>query len=222
MPVYSGSMDNASEKTILARFVVLEGIDGSGTTTQLRRLRDALARSGYPAWTTCEPTSRPEGALIRRILGGELPAHPGTVAHLFAADRHEHLYGSGGIVEHLESGEIVISDRYVMSSLAYQGTNCGFDLPMTLNSRFPLPALTLFFDVDPSLSMARLATRNHLEIYEKHSFQEKVADRYEEALEILSGMGAAIARIDASLTQDEVTAQVFRAIAEYLGVHLKP
>jgi dTMP kinase len=213
-------MDNAAEKMILERFVVLEGIDGAGTTTQLNRLREAFGRMGRPVWTTCEPTSRPEGILIRRILGGELPAHAGTVAHLFAADRHEHIYGSGGILEHLESGEIVISDRYIMSSLAYQGANCGFDLPAMLNSRFPMPGLTLFFDVDPSLSMARLASRNHLEIYEKHSFQEKVADRYEESLEILARRGAFIERIDASLPPDAVTAQVFRAMERSLGIYL--
>ncbi len=222
MTVYSGSMDNAAEKSIFKRFVVLEGIDGAGTTTQLGRLRDALTKAGMPHWPTCEPTSRPEGALIRRILGGELPAHPGTVAHLFAADRHEHLYGAGGIVEHLAAGDIVISDRYVLSSLAYQGATCGFELPMKLNGDFPLPGLTLFFDVDPSLSMARLASRSHLEIYEKQSFQEKVADCYEEALETLARAGAEAIRIDASLSPAEVTAQVFRAVGKSLRIDLRP
>ncbi|MDP2792065.1 MAG: dTMP kinase [Rectinemataceae bacterium] len=213
-------MDNAAEKRVLNRFVVLEGIDGAGTTTQLNRLCEALTKAGIPHWITCEPTTRPEGALIRRILGGELPAHPGTVAHLFAADRHEHLYGAGGIVEHLDAGDIVISDRYVFSSLAYQGATCGFDLPAKLNAEFPLPGLTLFFDVDPSLSMARLTSRTHLEIYEKQSFQEKVADCYEEALATFACEGSSVARIDASRAPAAVTAQVLEAVGNSLGIRL--
>ncbi|HET7838147.1 MAG TPA: dTMP kinase, partial [Rectinemataceae bacterium] len=79
----------AREQDILRRFIVLEGVDGAGTTTQLANIDEALSRAGLPHWKTAEPTARPEGLLIRSILGGELGADPGTVAHLFAADRHE-------------------------------------------------------------------------------------------------------------------------------------
>ena len=213
-------MCNAAGKKNMKRFVVLEGLDGSGTTTQIRRISQALRNAGVPHWTTCEPSSRPEGLLIRRILSGELHAHPATVAHLFAADRNEHLFGAGGIIEHLEAGEIVVCDRYVCSSLAYQGATCGMELPARLNEAFPLPELTLFFDVEPALSMARLAARSHLEIYEKQSFQEKVADCYEEAIAFLLRNGAGVGRIDASLPLPEVTELVFGEIKRALGIEL--
>ena len=131
----------AAEKSkILSRFIVLEGGDGSGTTTQLGLIGRALERAAFPHWTTSEPTDRPEGLLIRRILSGELQRDPGTLALLFAADRNEHLKGVGGILERLARGEIVLCDRYVLSSLAYQGVACGPDLPARAQRRtFPCP-----------------------------------------------------------------------------------
>ncbi len=214
-------MANAN-KELLRRFIVLEGVDGAGTTTQLRVLGGALAAAGIPHWTTAEPTVRPEGALIRRILGGELDASPATVAYLFAADRCEHLYGSGGIVERLGRGEAVVSDRYVLSSLAYQGAACGLDLPLYLNDRFPLPSLLIYFDIEPTVSMARIGSRERREIYELLPFQEKVREGYERALALLDGSPTRIVRVDAGLPPAEVSRIVLGAAGEELGTELAP
>lgn len=204
----------------IKNFIVFEGIDGSGTTTQLARLAALLGKHPIPHWVTAEPTSRPEGALVRRILKGDLAADPGTLAHLFAADRHEHLYGSEGILEKIGKGLVVVCDRYVLSSLAYQGIACGNDLPEQLNSRFPIPGLTVFFDLDPEISMGRMKSREHLEIFEKMGFQLKVREAYHRALGEAGKKGWKIAIIDASQPVAEVSRRLAEEVGDHLGIDL--
>jgi len=205
---------------ILRRFIVFEGGDGAGTTTQLARLATALSAKSLPHWVTCEPTAAPEGLLIRRILSGELARHPGTLARLFAADRNEHLRGPEGILARLERGELVICDRYVLSSLAYQGVACGPQLPAELNADFPLPELLLFFDIEPERSLERLGRRESLDIFEELPFQEQVRAAYHEALAAYAESGMRVVRIDASRPVEEVGRAVLRAVAEVAGVDL--
>jgi dTMP kinase len=166
----------------LRNFIVFEGIDGTGTTTQLRILQDRYHETRGAATSTvftCEPTSGEIGKLIRRCLKGELSYNPDTLARLFAADRCEHLHGAGGIVELCESGNAVFTDRYLFSSLAYQGETGDPGLPELLNRDFPYPAFLFFFDIDPEISMARVESRaGNLEIFEKREFQKKVRARY--------------------------------------------
>jgi len=157
---------------------------------------------------------------VRRILKGELSAEPGTLAHLFAADRHEHLYGREGILEKISESRIVVCDRYVLSSLAYQGIACGNDLPALLNSRFPVPGLTLFFDVDPEISMGRMKSRDQLEIFEKMGFQVKVREAYHRALDEARLGGWKIAEIDASQPVAEVTRRLAAEVGSHLGIDL--
>jgi dTMP kinase len=204
----------------LRRFIVLEGGDGAGTTTQLRLLDEALGRAGVPRWATSEPTDSPEGRLIRRVLSGELPRDPGTLARLFAADRNEHLRGPGGILERLERGEAVVCDRYVLSSLAYQGVACGPELPALLNEGFPLPELCLFFDLPPAQSLDRIGGREGLDIFEELPFQEKVRSAYRNALTTYAPSGMRIVELDASRSIEEVSAAILRAVGETLGLAL--
>lgn len=206
---------------ILKRFIVLEGGDGAGTTTQLQAIKAALDSFGIPVWTTCEPTDAEEGLLIRSILSGALKRDPRTVAHLFAADRSEHIYRKGGILERLQEGHVVVCDRYVLSSLAYQGVACGADLPWTLNKDFPLPSLLLFFDVSPETSLERIRDRMHHEIYEELGFQKRVAQAYASALERLSGSGMRVVHIDASRPLAEVRSLVLDAVGGELGIDLR-
>jgi dTMP kinase len=204
----------------LKRFIVLEGGDGAGTTTQRKRLGAALERAGIPYWSTAEPTDRPEGLLIRRILSGELSRDPGTLARLFAADRNEHLRGKGGILEHLGRGEAVVCDRYVLSSLAYQGVACGRELPAELNSDFPLPELLIYFDLAPEQSLGRLGDRDRLEIFEALPFQERVRAAYRTELSRYASSGMRIATVDASRSVEEVERDILRAAGDTLGVDL--
>lgn len=192
---------------MLRNFVVFEGIDGTGTTTQLNELRrrfeerDVSDPHGSRAVFTAEPTDGETGRLIRRILRGEVVAHPDTIARLFAADRGEHLYGKGGIMEILSSGIAVFSDRYLFSSLAYQGEAGTADLPSMLNASFPMPEFLFFFDIDPRLSMQRVERRaEKAEIYERLDFQCRVRDRYLQVLEDCSRTEPlmSVIRIDAA------------------------
>jgi dTMP kinase len=205
----------------LRRFIVLEGGDGSGTTTQLKLIEKALSGAGIPHWTTSEPTDESEGRLIRRILSGELKRDPGTLARLFAADRNEHLKGPNGILERLERGETVVCDRYVLSSLAYQGVACGPELPAQLNASFPLPELLVYFDLPPEQSLGRLGERGRLEIFEELPFQEKVGAAYREALKRYAASGMQILSLDASRSVEEVSREILGAIGRILGIRLR-
>jgi dTMP kinase len=213
-------MQAADTHSSLKNFIVFEGIDGSGTTTQLARLAETLTRRGVAFETTAEPTLRPEGQLIRRILKGELDADPGTVAYLFATDRHQHLHDKAGMLSALEKGSVVFCDRYVLSSLAYQGITCGEELPRLLNSPFPRPGLTIYFRIDPKKSMERVLRRENLEIYEKLHMQQLVSAAYDRIVDEKRAEGWNIAVVDAGSTIEEVTSQVLRLVGAHLSLAL--
>ncbi|MFH2115812.1 MAG: dTMP kinase, partial [Spirochaetota bacterium] len=199
-------------RVILEHFVVFEGIDGTGTTTQLARLQKRLTATACPHTVSCEPTNGPIGSLIRESLAGNVPLHPHTVARLFAADRGEHLYGQGGILDSSAAGLLAISDRYLFSSLAYQGLTCGRELPSALNADFPLPRLLLFFDLDPRAAMARMSGRSKLDIYENLEFQKQVAAAYRQAIDSFKESGMQIVRIDAAMEPEAVELAVWEAM----------
>ncbi len=206
-----------STQAVLRRFVVFEGLDGAGTTTQLKRVEAALGSARIPHWTTFEPTNLPTGRLVRQVLRGEVEARPETLARLYSADRHEHLYGPGGVLERLGRGELVVSDRYIFSSLAYQGVACGPDLPRLLNSGFPLPELLVFFDLPATVSMGRVDGRGEREIFDTLPFQEKVRRTYEESLSEFADSGVKILRIDATKSIEAVTEAVMEGIGSILS-----
>jgi dTMP kinase len=211
-----------STNCVLRRFVVFEGLDGAGTTTQLGILKSTLAAAGIPHWLTYEPSDLPSGRLVRQVLKGEVDARPETLARLFSADRHEHLYGPEGIVERLGRGELVVCDRYILSSLAYQGVSCGPDLPRILNAAFPLPELLIFFDLPTKVSMERVQKRPDREIFETLPFQERVREAYEAALSEYAGRGMGIVRVDASKPVEEVAMTIAAPVSRLLGIELTP
>jgi len=199
---------------IIPNFAVLEGGDGSGTTTQLSILCDRLKEKKTPFYPTCEPTSGNIGRLIRDALKGENPLKPETLAMLFAADRNEHINGPEGILAHANRGEFVISDRYLLSSLVYQGIECGDELPIKLNKDFPAPEVTIFLDIDPKIAIERMKGRERIEIYEYVEFQEKVRDKYNSAASAYRSQGAKVEIIDASAKIEEVASQVWSIISQ--------
>ncbi|MDR3161166.1 MAG: dTMP kinase [Spirochaetaceae bacterium] len=203
---------------ILQNFVVFEGGDGSGTSTQIELLRrrfDSCRDRALPAlFTTCEPTGGPIGAMIRRFLRGDLPLRPETAARLFAADRNEHLYGSGAVADRCGRGELAVSDRYVPSSLVYQGLDCGEELPALLNRDFPLPQLLLFFDLDPETALDRLEGRPYRDLYERLDFQVRVRERYRALLPAYASPGTRLEYLDASRPAEAVAEDVWRLLQE--------
>jgi dTMP kinase len=200
---------------ILSNFVVFEGPDGSGTTTQLRLLKDRFdGKRGSlpPFYDTFEPTEGNIGRLIRLGLKGEISFLPSTIAMLFAADRNEHLYGSGGIVERCNRGELVVSDRYVLSSLVYQGITCGAEYPALLNRDFPAPELLLFFDIDPETAHKRIKNRPIKEIYEVLDFQRQVRERYLKLLPALEAEGVRVVSVNAAMESEKVAEETWRTL----------
>ena len=199
---------------IIPNFAVFEGCDGSGTTTQLSILKERLKNYKKPLFfPTFEPTEGKIGKIIRATLKKEIILEPQTLAMLFAADRNEHLYGAHGILAHVKKGNLVVSDRYVISSLVYQGIECGDELPRFLNSRFGVPELTLFFDLDPKTALERTKKRNSKEIYDYVEFQEKVRGKYKSLLGLYAGTGAKAVTIDASKSVQEVSDQVWSIVS---------
>jgi len=202
---------------IISNFVVFEGLDGSGTSTQLGLLEQKLASLAphSPFFTaTFEPTDGAIGKLIRSVLKKELILRPDTLARLFAADRNEHLYAFGGIIECCKRGKLVICDRYTLSSLVYQGIECGIELPRSLNEAFPAPELLLFFDIDPDIARQRMAERPSLEIFEHIEFQKKVRQQYHALFDEYRKAGVRLEIIDASQSVEKVAEDVWKEIAK--------
>ncbi|HAL81034.1 MAG TPA: dTMP kinase, partial [Mucilaginibacter sp.] len=109
-------------------FIALEGIDGSGKSTQVKLLTEKLEQAGHKVYTTCEPTDSPIGKIIRDIFTHKMEADHRTIAGLFVADRLDHLLNkTNGIIKKLEEGYTVITDRYYFSSYAYQSTHMDLD-----------------------------------------------------------------------------------------------
>ncbi len=194
---------------ILKNFVVFEGIDGSGTSTQISILKKRSDSQRF--FFTSEPTDSETGLFLRKMLKGDVKLDAKTTAFLFAADRNEHLYGSSGtncgVVRQTQANKIVISDRYLFSSLAYQSVTCGEELPRRLNESFPLPEILFFFEIDPSESLKRVDSRGEREIYEEVTFLKETEERYKKVVAEYEAMntGMKIVRIDASRSIEEVS-----------------
>lgn len=191
------------------RFVVLEGIDGSGTTTQAHALVGAIEAAGGQAIYTREPSDGPVGAYIRTILRGEQPHTPGesTLAALFAADRLDHW--DREIAPALSSGCDVICDRYVLSSMAYQGVMTGDEAWVTALNRQAAPAdLTLLLDLPPREAAHRRAARGEAEErYEPDATQQAVAAAYRR---LAPAVDARV--IDGARPRQTVTAELLSAL----------
>ncbi len=196
----------------MSRLIVLEGLDGAGTTTQARRLADHLSAQGHAAHVTREPSDGPIGVLIRQMLTGG-HAIPGqalsqsTFGLLFAADRLDHLQRE--VEPRLAAGVTVISDRWYHSSLAYQGTGADRDWITVLNARARRPDLTLFLEVRAEVAAARRAAAGRIqELFEDIRMQEEVAAGYRATNAELIAQGERIETLDGEATQDEVFAQI--------------
>ena len=199
---------------ILKNFVVFEGLDGTGTTSQIRLLQESFASCGRQdaVHFTCEPTDGSIGKLIRKALSGAEGFDAKTIAYLFGADRCEHIYGKEGILEQLREGKAVFSDRYLFSSLAYQGLAAGKELARAINAPFPLPEYLFFFDLSAKTAMERIEKRNiPREIYEKETFQQKVAAEYQSIFQYYTETepDMRIIRIDAAQTIAEIHEKIW-------------
>lgn len=153
------------------RFIVLEGIDGAGKTTQAALLEQHLKNRGRQVVRTAEPTAFPSGVLLRQALSGAIRKSECEMAVLFVQDRIAHnIHPTEGLVALLEQGTDIICDRYYYSTLAYQGHSTDYDWVRAMNLNCPeilRPDLCIYLDLTPEQSLERIrAGRDSVEIYE--------------------------------------------------------
>lgn len=181
---------------ILKNFIVFEGLDGAGTSTQSKLLNSNIENSIL----TCEPTGGETGMFIRRILRKEFRVTPKTFAYLFAADRNEHIYSENGIFESCNKGKIVICDRYLFSSLAYQGLDLPISEVFEINKEFVLPEIVFFLNTEPEICEKRIDKRGQeKEIFEEKSLQERILSNYKAAFKLFENSGTRIIELDGGL-----------------------
>jgi dTMP kinase len=200
------------------RLLVLEGLDGAGTTTQSRLLGERLRAEGRPVHVTAEPSGGPVGALVRQVLtrrvagrgGGDFD--PAALALLFAADRLDHH--AVEIAPKLADGVDVVSDRYTLSSLAYQGLAVGdAGWVEAVNARAPAADLTVFLRARPEVALRRRrAASLDREIFEVSTFQRRVAASYEEAIGLLRARGEEVVELDGEAPVEAVAEAVWAAV----------
>lgn len=201
-------------------FIVLEGIDGSGKTTQLSRLADRMREAGRQVYVTAEPTSSVSGGMLRDALGGISHRSPCEMAALFTLDRIFHNVNPiNGIRKFLRAGIDVLCDRYYYSSLAYQGSETDAAWVRHMNLDCPeirKPDLCVFLDLTPEESLARISKgRMVTEIYEEKSRLTAVRAKFMQVLDSLKEQKN-IAVIDASAAIDKVEESVWNAVKEIL------
>jgi dTMP kinase len=200
----------------VSRLIVIEGLDGAGTTTQVRRLVEHLNTRGQRAHATREPSDGPVGKLIREMLtGGHAIAgqklSQSTFGLLFAADRLDHLQRE--VEPKLLAGTWVVSDRWYHSSLAYQGTGADRDWIAMLNGRARKPDITVFLRVRPEVAAQRRADAGRIqELFEDIEMQREVDAGYRATIDELSAQGERIITVDGEQSEDDVFVEVVRAV----------
>jgi dTMP kinase len=208
------------------RFVVIEGTDGSGTTTHCELLVAALKSIGIPVLATREPTAGPVGQLLRAALelrlalsfGRASSLHWTTLALLFAADRTDHV--TEEIAPALASGVWVVSDRYDLSSLIYQSLTApdpdsALRWVRELNAQAMRPDLVLVIDVDAEVAEQRRRERGGSEeLFERQELQMRLVEAYRDAERFAPR--DALVHIDGTGTKSEVGARVLSAVKAHL------
>lgn len=163
----------------LSKFIVFEGLDGSGQSTQVKLLADAFLKQNKNVLITKEPTDKPPiGSLIRQVLKKEIKVEPATLQLLFCADRSEHL--AKVILPGLKDGKWVISDRYFFSTIAYGSLDLDFEWLIKLNEQFLKPDIVFLLKVRPEICLARIdKARPQRQFFEEKKKLDKVLKGYE-------------------------------------------
>ena len=203
-------------------FIVIEGLDGAGTTTQSALLAVWLSHKGYRPVVTREPTQGPVGSTLRDALRKRIELDEKTLAMMFFADRLDHLFNPrDGISQILQDEKsVVISDRYSLSTFAYQTMEGKLDLDwlIKIHSICLLPDLTFFVDVSAKASGDRIAKNRglHLERYEETEKIDAIRTSYLMAVEALNQRGENIQTINGEATIDQVESRIRQRVDAFL------
>lgn len=206
-------------------FITLEGPEGSGKTSAVKVVVDKLTKMGYNIVQTREPGGTPIAEQIRNVIldVNNTKLDPRAEALLYAASRRQHLVEK--VWPALKEGKIVICDRFLDSSLAYQGgaRNLGIDNILNINmfaTESTFPDLTLLFDIDPKIGLERIAKNANREVnrldLEKLDFHKKVRQTF---LELAKRFPERFVIIDASKSMEEVAENTYKAIMEKLNAN---
>lgn len=206
-------MTNGHQQSVnRGALVAIEGLDGAGKSTQVKRLGERLAARGYKVVVTREPTEGTHGQRIRELATHGQRATAEEELRLFQEDRAEHLVQV--IAPALALGSVVISDRYTLSSVAYQGAR-GLDPAAILEeseARFPLPDIAVILELGPALGLERVRERGEplVEAFERLDLLRAVAEVFR------SIDRPYVARIDASQDADAVHEAILAAVLPVL------
>ena len=201
----------------MSRFIVIEGLDGAGTTTQLARATARLRGLGHDVLATHEPTDGPVGRVIRQSLRGE-PGAPAvsTLPWLFAADRADHLQRT--VEPALVARTWVLTDRYLHSSLAYQSLELPLEQVWGLNRTFRVPDLTVWVQLDVDTCLARIGSRaGTREVFERRDTLLAVAERYARVMAFLGERGHPIVHVDGSGSIEQVEGAIWEHVGPLVG-----
>lgn len=206
---------NTTEKK--GRFIVFEGIDGSGKSTQIKYLKKHMEENNKLFYETREPSDSPMGVLIRQILTGKIKTDNKAIAALFVSDRIEHILNPEcGLKAKIDSGVNVICDRYYFSSYAYHSVDMDMDWVIDANSvcaDILKPDCTIFIDISPETAMQRIsAGRTQTELFETKDRLTLVREKYFEAFEKFSGKEN-ILIIDGNKSPEEISNEVWEKIS---------
>ena len=203
-------------------FITFEGGEGAGKSTAIKRIVEKLTSEGYKIVLTREPGGTPIAAEIRNVILNKknTAMDPRTEALLYAASRRQHLVEK--VIPALKEGKLVLCDRFLDSSLAYQGGARGIGIDTVYNMNLfategMLPDLTILFDIKPEEGLARIAANSQREVnrldVEKLTFHNKVRDSFHE---LAKKFPERFVIVDASKTPDEVFADAYKAIEDRL------
>ena len=208
-----------TENVIQGKFIVFEGTDGSGKSTQMKLLGKYLQERGETCRFTREPTGSTIGALVHACMTGEVDTDEHTIAALFAADRLDHInHPKNGMKAALGSGDHVLCDRYYFSSFAYNGGFVPLDWVIQLNTpamQALKPDLVIFLDVDVEESMSRVATRAERERYETVEKQKRIRENYFQVFDRFKEENVVVIKSEADKLQTQ--AKVRAAVDKLFG-----
>jgi len=205
-------------------FMVFEGIDGSGLTTQSKILKEYLEEKGKKVFLTKEPTDSHIGRLIRKTLKGsptggcsdsyiDLSMDQEALALLFAVDRSMHM----DIIKRELEDSFVICDRYYFSNFAYQMLSIDLNYLIRINSRFLKPDLTIFLDVPSEVCKKRIdENREHIEIFENQETLERIRKNYLKIIKLFKKKGYNIVEIDGNRSIEETHADIVKCVEKFL------
>lgn len=202
-------------------FIVIEGVDGSGKTTQSELLSAYLRGLGRKVHHTAEPTATGLGGMVRDGLGAEHPRTSDELAAMFLADRVAHnVSQKSGIRQYVEGGTDVVCDRYYYSSIAYQGVDGSLEWVADMNLNCPSimkPDICIFIDLDPEKCLEHIrAGRSHFEIYEENAAViSETRRRYGIVFDMLAGRDN-IVIVDGARSREEVFADIRAAVKKLL------